>query len=113
MSSILNLAGVSITILFGLWALLQPNKFSKILSLTPYKERGITEIRATYGGWILGLSIYAAINQSQVLFICLGFGWLGAGLVRCFSMLFIDKSYSSINLQFVAIELLVSFLLFL
>lgn len=111
MSIILNLAGVIITIVFGAWALFKPKIFSKILSLTPYKKRGITEIRATYGGWILGLSIYAIINQSKVLFTCLGYGWMGAALIRSISMLIIDKSYSTKNLSFLIIELIVGLLL--
>ena len=108
----LNFAGALITILFGLWALIQPKKFSKMLSLVPYKKRGLTEIRTTYGGLMLGLSIFTAINQSKILYHCLGYGWLGAGIIRVVSMFLIDKSYSKKNLSFALIELIVSVLLF-
>ncbi len=111
MGIILNLIGAIITIFFGLWALVQPAKFARAISLTPYKESGITEIRATYGGWILGLSVFTAINQHELLFYCLGFGWLGAGIVRAVAMTFIDNSFSKKNLYFVFIELFVCVLL--
>ncbi len=113
MSVFLNLVGAVITALFGAWALVQPTQFSRSLSLTPYKAAGKTEIRATYGGWILGLSIYTLFFQNELLFNCLGYGWLGAGAVRTLAMFFLDKSFSKKQLIFVFIEFFVGILLLL
>jgi len=111
MDSLLNFSGTLITIFFGLWALVQPRKFSKGLSITPYKAMGITEIRTTYGGLILGLSFYTAIYQKEILYDCLGCAWLGAASVRIVSMFLIDNSYSKKNLIFALIEIIVGILL--
>lgn len=113
MSLILNLAGVCITIFFGLWAVITPKQFAKILSLSPFKERGVTEIRTTYGGLMLGLSVYALIMQEELIFNCLGYGWLGAAVVRFGAMTFLDNSFSKKNLSFVMIELVVGLCLLL
>lgn len=107
----LNMFGTMVTVVFGLWALFQPKPFAKRLSLSPYLERGITEIRATYGGWILGLSVYASIVQNELLFNCLGYGWLGAGIIRAVAMTLIDNSFTRTNTIFVIIELMVCLLL--
>jgi len=103
-----NLIGTALTIFFGFWALFQPKKFSKILALQPHSKRGITEIRSTYGGWMLGLSIFTAIQQQEILFMCLGYGWLVTGIVRTVAMMLLDDSYSKHNLQFVIVEIIIA-----
>jgi len=109
----LNLGGALFTFLFGVWAIFQAPAVSKFLALSPYSKRGTTEIRATYGGWMCGLSGFALFNQSAVLFQCLGFGWLAAGLVRTVAMLLIDDSYSKKNLNFVIFEFITAVCLLL
>jgi len=102
-----------ITLLFGFWALFQPVKYSKLLSLTPYKEAGVSEIRSTYGGLIIGLSAFVLFNQSSVAFQTLGFAYLGLGLVRGISIFFLDNSYSRKNLFILLFEIGASIVLLL
>ncbi len=110
---ILNIIGILITIFFGVWALVRPKTFARLVSLTPYRERGITEIRSTSGGWIIGLCTFTLIYQEPLLFSCLGAGWISTALVRIISMLFIDNSNTSTNIKFVIVELIVGILLLL
>lgn len=110
MSQIANILGGVVTLLFGIWAMLKPIQFSKFISLTPYKNQGVTEIRATYGGWISALAIFTLYNQTGFVFNCLGYGWLGAAITRTISM-YIDNSYSSKNLKFIIGELIIGALL--
>lgn len=110
MSQIVNILGAILTLLFGIWAMLKPIQFSKFISLTPYKNQGITEIRATYGGWISALAIFALYYQSNFAFHCLGFGWMGAAVTRIIS-LYIDNSYTSKNLKFIIGEIAIGVLL--
>jgi hypothetical protein len=107
---LLQQVGASITALFGILAIVKPNLVAKIIGLIPKGKRGISEIRAVYGGWIFGLGGYALWSQSEEVFFCLGIGWIGAGLVRIISFA-IDKSYSSQNLRIVVYELFVATIL--
>lgn len=107
---LINLLGALITFLFGVWAIFKPKQVAKFISVTPYKARGITEIRATYGGWMCGLSGFALWSQSPEVFYCLGFGWLGAAALRGVSF-YLDKSYSTTNLRFVIAEIIVGIML--
>lgn len=113
MSFILNLIGAAVTFSFGVWALFQPHKMARLLSLTPYKSRGVTEIRSTYGGWMMGLSGYTLYNQSSVLFICLGVGWILTAIVRTTSMALVEKNYSSIEVKVILFELVMGVFLLL
>ena len=102
------------TAIFGLFAIIKPLLIAKIANLTPQGTAGISEIRAVYGGWILGLAGFASWNQSQEVYTCLGIGWLGAAILRSISFI-IDKSYSPKNMRmffyevFFAILLLIKF----
>lgn len=110
MTEALNLFGAGFTFLFGIGACLQPMKVSKLIALTPFGERGVSEIRATYGGWMLGLSGFALWVQSPLVFQCLAAGWLGAAVFRTISFA-VDKSYSPRNLRFVIIEIIIGIFL--
>ena len=98
------------TAVFGLLAIIKPLLISKIANLTPQGKAGISELRAVYGGWILGLAGYAVWSQSINAYYCLGIGWLGAGIIRIVSFI-IDKSYSPKNLRMVIYEILFASLL--
>ncbi len=99
----LNNIGAIITLLFGVWAFLQPIKFSTIIFLNPHKKKGITEIRATYGGLIMGLGSYAFWSQTSTAFHCLAIAWFATAIARTVGTL-LDGSYSSMTLLFIAIE---------
>lgn len=106
----LSFVALIFTALFGLLAMLKPNFIFKIASLKPKGQAGISEIRAVYGGWVFGLACYALWCQSIDVYYCIGFGWLGAAILRVISI-FIDKSYSPKNLRIVGCELFFSVLL--
>ena len=103
MTETLNNIGAIITLLFGIWAFVQPVKFSKLISLTPYKKKGITEIRSTYGGLIMGLGSYALWSQSVTAFHCLAIAWFATAIARSIGTL-LDGSYYSMTLLFLGIE---------
>ena len=108
----LNNIGAIITLFFGIWAFVQPTKFGKIISLNSYKNRGTTEIRATYGGLIMGLGSFALWSQTATAFHCLAIAWFATAIARSVGTI-LDKSFSSMTLVFVGIEIVVGVLLFL
>ena len=79
---ILQEIGASISLLLGLMGVVSPSAVEKFVSIQAVGELGVSEIRATYGGFFLGVSIYALFIQETQVFIALGFAWLGAALVR-------------------------------
>lgn len=105
MENLLPLIGAAFTTFFGIFAIINPLSMAKIVGIIPKGKRGISEIRAVYGGWMFGLGGYALWSQSLMVFYCLGIGWLVAALFRVVSFL-IDKSYSFQNLKMVLYELL-------
>ncbi|WP_109097741.1 DUF4345 family protein [Aquimarina sp. AU58] len=109
MEDILHMAGALFTAFFGVLAIVKPKLMAAIVGITPKGRRGISEIRAVYGGWMFGLGSYAMWSQSLDVFYCLGIGWLGAALFRTVSFV-IDKSFSGQNLRMVFYELLFAIL---
>lgn len=109
MLEILPQIGSLITLIFGIWALVQPLKFSRFIYLTPYKNLGQTEIRATYGGLIMALALFALYSQNEVVFQGMACAWFGAALGRIIGII-VDKSNTTKMFQFVIGEILIGLL---
>ena len=60
----------------------------------------------------MGLGSFALWSQTDAVFLCLAVAWFGTAIARIAGTL-IDKSYSSMTLIFVGIEVFVGALLFL
>lgn len=110
MSSIINLIGAIITFAFGVLAIIRPKYFAKLVALVPHKERGITEIRAIYGGVSCGLPLFALWSQTSIAFQAIASIWFGAALIRGIFMI-VDKSVSKSHLRILFVELVCGTLL--
>ena len=98
-----NTFGALITLALGLFGLFWPLSAARLVGLEPVDERGISEIRATYGGIFLAIGIFATIAQTSDVFRVVGVGWLGAAAARSFSYVR-DNSRSPKNLATIVIE---------
>lgn len=112
MEIIIHQIAAVLTLLFGLYAIVQPQKIVRLVSLTPYKNRGITEIRATYGGLVVGAALATLWLQTPDAFLFLAFIWWGAAITRFISF-YVDKSYSPLHLRILLIEVVVGTMLLL
>lgn len=101
-----NTVGSLITLGLGIFGLFWPLAAARLVGIEPDGERGISEIRATYGGIFLAIGLFATINQTNEVFRALGVGWLGAGAARSFSYVH-DQSRSVGNLAAIVIEIAV------
>jgi hypothetical protein len=99
----INTLGALVTILLGVFGLVMPASAASFAGVIPDGERGISEIRATYGGLFLAMGLFAAIWQSPDVFRVLGIGWIGAALARAFSVVH-DNSRSGTNIGGIAFE---------
>jgi hypothetical protein len=101
-----NTLGAAITLGLGVFGLFWPLAAANLVGIQPEGERGISEIRATYGGIFLAMGLFALIAQNMAVFRLLGVGWLGAGAARAYSYVH-DNSRSGGNLGAIVVELVV------
>jgi hypothetical protein len=96
-------AGAFITFVLGLLALAYPNVIAKFVSVKPIGLTGVSEVRATYGGFFVALGGLCLYSQSSTVFLVAGVAWLGAALGRGLSVL-MDRSYAPKNLAGILFE---------
>jgi hypothetical protein len=101
-----NTLGSLITAGLGVFGLFFPESAARLVGIQPEGERGISEIRATYGGLFLSIGLFATIAQDNNVFRALGVAWIGAASGRAYSVAR-DKSTSGANLGAVVIEAVV------
>jgi hypothetical protein len=85
---VLSNIGVLITLALGLMAIFFPEKIQTFVSIRAFGKEGVSEVRATYGGFFVGIAIYAFFIQSKEVFLTIGLGWLLASLVRSVTLVF-------------------------
>lgn len=95
----------------GVLALVKPTAIYGFTGLTADGARGISEIRAIFGGLFIALGI-APFFLGKPAYQVLGIGYLAIAVVRIFSIL-IDKSTDSSNLISLAIEIVFGIILVL
>ncbi len=102
----------ALTLLLGLFALLNPLVMVRILGLEIVEPRGLSEIRSSYGALFLvlgGVMLWAISNRPKTLAYLrfAGFLWLGIAAGRLASIL-IDGAYIPLNLLYLLLELLIA-----
>lgn len=107
-------AGTAVT---GLLGLFKPTSIYQFTGLVAQGARGISEIRAIFGGLFIALGVAPFIfglsgEKAQTAFLVLGIGYLGIALTRIISIV-IDKSTASSNWISLAIEVVFGVLLVL
>jgi hypothetical protein len=95
--------GAVVTVVLGCLGLLFPKAVGRVLGIEPDRPLGISEFRATYGGFFLCLGIGCLVAQSVPVFTVVGAAWCAAGCARMLSYAF-DGSRTAHNLAGVAVE---------
>ena len=95
--------GALITALLGCFGLMFPSAVGRVLGLEPDRPLGISEFRATYGGFFLCLGIGCLLAQSVPAFTVVGAAWCAAALARIVSFV-VDGSRTRHNLAGVGFE---------
>jgi len=108
MENIFSNIGAVISLALGVMAILVPTKTESFVSIKSIGKEGVSEVRATYGGFFAGISLYALISQSPDAFVALGFGWLGAAFIRFITLFF--GYYTTKNVAAVSFELVIGVL---
>ncbi len=87
----LNIAsniGAAISLILGIMAIIWPLKISTFVSVKSIGKEGVSEIRATYGGFFVGISLFGIVTQNPQAFVMLGCGWLCAAVVRLVTLFY-------------------------
>jgi hypothetical protein len=87
----------------GLFAFVKPTATYGFIGLNPNGVRGVSEIRAVFGGLFIALGI-APLFLGAAAYQMLGMGYLAIAAARAFSMVF-DKSYARSNIISLVIEI--------
>jgi hypothetical protein len=76
--------GAVVTVMLGCLGLLFPKAVGRVLGIEPDRPLGISEFRATYGGFFLCLGIGCLVAQSVQVFTVVGAAWCAAAIKQHF-----------------------------
>ena len=112
---VLKIIGAVGTIGTGLLALFKPTSIYQFTGLVAQGARGISEIRAIFGGLFIALGAAPFIfglngEKAATAFQVLGIGYLAIAIFRLVSIV-LDKSYDSSNWISLAIEVVFGIIL--
>jgi uncharacterized membrane protein len=106
---ILKIISALATVVTGLLALVKPTAVYGFTVLTANGVRGVSEIRAIFGGLLIALGL-ASLFLGPVAYQMLGIAYLGIAAARAFSIVF-DKSTAQSNLISLFIEVVLGVIL--
>jgi hypothetical protein len=89
--------------MLGCLGLLFPKRVGRVLGIKPDSPLGISEFRATYGGFFLCLGMGCLAAQSVQVFTVVGAAWCAAAFARIISYA-VDSSRTAHNLSGVGVE---------
>jgi uncharacterized membrane protein len=107
--TILKIVAALATAATGLLALVKPAATYGFIGLNPNGVRGVSEIRAIFGGLFIALGL-APLFLGAVAYQMLGIAYLAIAVARLFSIV-VDKSYAKSNLISLAIEIVLGVIL--
>ncbi|MFM7322463.1 MAG: DUF4345 family protein [Armatimonadota bacterium] len=99
----LALVGATLTAGLGVLGLVAPRVAGRLVGLAPTGPRGLSELRATYGGLFLAMGTACLVLRHPAAFAVAAAAWIGAALARCISLV-IDRDRSRENLGGVCLE---------
>jgi hypothetical protein len=89
----------------GVFGLVRPQAALNLIGLqaVPGLTHSISEVRATYGGVFIGVSLYPLVTGEPQAFLTLALGWTLAGFCRLCSAI-LDGAATRFNITSIAIE---------
>jgi hypothetical protein len=106
---ILKIIAALATAATGLLAFVKPTATYGFIGLNANGARGVSEIRAIFGGLFIALGV-APFFLGAAAYQMLGIGYLAIAMARAFSIVF-DKSYAQSNLISLGIEIVLGAML--
>ena len=107
---ILKVVAAVLTIATGALALARPRSITGFIGLQAPGGRGVTELRAVFGGAFIALGAFPLLVDAAVAYRMLGAMYLLIAIVRAPAMA-IDRSLERSNLISLAVELVLGLVL--
>ena len=105
-----NIATI-ITLLFGFFAFIYPDRFAKGIYFELKGPRGRSEMRTGFGGPTILMAAYTLVSQQQAAFIVIGFFWFGAVAARIISVAIDNPNINRSYLAYLALEIVMTIFL--
>ncbi len=109
---ILKIVAAVLTVGTGLLSLFKPSAVRSFTGLLAEGPRGVTEIRAIFGGLFVGIGAFPLAVGNPVAYRTLGVTYLTIGAVRAGSMV-VDRSVDRSNLISLGAEIVLGLVLIL
>jgi uncharacterized membrane protein len=106
---VLKVIAALVTAATGLLAFVKPDAAYGFIGLNANGVRGVSEIRAIFGGLFIALGL-APLLLGPVAYQMLGIGYLAIAVTRAFSIFF-DKSFAQSNIISLVIEIVLGVIL--
>lgn len=109
---LLSTIGAAASLALGLLGFVYPNAALRLvgLQLVPGLAHSVSEVRATYGGIFIGMSLYALVMQEPHAFLAVAAAWIMAAVARILSALF-ENAITSANIGGIVVELAIGTLI--
>lgn len=78
----LDWISVGTLLFYAIASAILPHFVARNLEHTLPSGRGVSEFRILHGGFFGGLALFALFANNPLVFQAMGFGWLGAALIR-------------------------------
>ncbi len=108
---ILKMVAAAATVLTGLFAFMKPSAAYGFIGLKAEGVRGVSEIRAIFGGLFIALGTLPFFLGDSA-YLVLGISYLAIAVARLFSIV-VDKSYDQSNWISLGIEVVLGVILVL
>ncbi len=79
---VLHLLGAGMILGVGCFALARPEAFGRLIGIPLADAVGVSEVRAGFGGMLVGLSVFAAAVHDDLVYAAIGAAFLGATAAR-------------------------------
>jgi hypothetical protein len=101
---ILHLIGAGVLLAYAIACIIRPQWAAAWLEFELNTGRASAEFRILHG-YLLGLAVFALYSQNPLLFQALGWGWLGAALLRLLSYLLDRPKLNATYFAYLAMEI--------
>jgi len=110
--NVLKIAASLATVATGLFATIAPLRAQEFIGLTVVGGRGVTEIRAIFGGLFIALGLIPLLTKEPAAYWMLGASYLAIAAVRGVSIV-VDRSATQSNWISLGAELVLGVILIL
>jgi hypothetical protein len=111
LAGVLHWISLGVIFFYAIASLARPRFVARKLEHVLNTGRAVSEFRILHGGFYLGLGLFALYSNHPLVYQALGWGWIGAGLIRIPAFLADRPSMSLSLIAFVGEIVLGVFLL--